>query len=492
MQSGEHLWPAAALPGFQPMTDKTDETGKGPYRPGEAPKRPYATIDLQATEIGGQRSQAGTAGDARSETKGGTPRLPIADALARAWTAFAGALRTAWGVGLRLARNHAFLSHAAAGVAGAALTLALTALLGLIGPGGERDLAKRLATVEKALQQRPALPGDVAARLAGADARFARLEGQLQAAQTKLSADAKAIEARIAASDMTERTAQLEAALASLTADKPGSARLADVEKLLGEASEAKAASVRMDQDVARLRGELQSLRQNLDALKGAMEEQLKHAAKAGDIAPAMAKLAAFERALQGVLKTESARAAGAQQLLLALEVSNLRRALDRGDSYAHELDAVRKVAAGSIDLAALDRDSRTGVPTLGVLTLEFRRTANAAVDAERERPDASVLDRLMSGARSIVRWRRASYDADDASAEAVLSRMESALKEGNPGEVLAQGRRLPPKAARAAEDWLRRLEARTAADRAIADIEAALKASLAGGPPSAAPEATR
>jgi hypothetical protein len=39
--------------------------------------------------------------------------------------------------------------------------------------------------------------------------------------------------------------------------------------------------------------------------------------------------------------------------------------------------------------------------------------------------------------------------------------------------------------------DWLRKLEARTAADRAIADIEAGLKSSLMGGRPSA-PEGAR
>ena len=33
------------------MTDKKDETGKGPAKPGDAPRRPYATIDLQATEV---------------------------------------------------------------------------------------------------------------------------------------------------------------------------------------------------------------------------------------------------------------------------------------------------------------------------------------------------------------------------------------------------------------------------------------------------------
>jgi hypothetical protein len=96
-----------------------------------------------------------------------------------------------------------------------------------------------------------------------------------------------------------------------------------------------------------------------------------------------------------------------------------------------------------------------------------------------------------MAGARSIVRLRKAHHDADDTSAEATLGRMESALKDGRVGEVLAQGKRLPPKAALAAEDWLRKLEGRSAADRAVADLESALKASLAAQRPPA-PEAKR
>jgi hypothetical protein len=481
MQSGEHLWPAALLPGFQPMTDKTDQSGKGPYRPSDPPKRPYATIDAQATVIGGERGQSGAAPrpDSGSEPRGGALPPAVKDRLAAAWAAFTSALATAWSLGLRLARNSSFLSHAAAGVAGAALTLAVGGLLGLLGAGqgGERaasNLAMRLAAVEKA-QQRPALPADAAAKLAGTETRLAKLEERVDAANARLAADAKAIEARLPSVDVSDRIAKLEAELAALTAaDKTGSARGA------------------ADQDVARLKSEAQSLRQSVDALKGSVEDQLKNAAKAGDFAPVMARLAGVERDMQGVLKTEGARVAGAHQVLLALEVSSLKRALDRGDSYAQELDAVRRTAAGSIDLAPLERDSRTGVPTLGALTEELRRTANAAIDAEHERPDASVLDRLMSGARSIVRWRKASYDADDTSAEAILARVESALRGGRLGEALAQGRRLPPKAAHAAEGWLRKLEARTAADRAIANIEAALKASLSGAGPPPPPEATR
>ncbi|HEY7549700.1 MAG TPA: hypothetical protein VH913_09305, partial [Hyphomicrobiaceae bacterium] len=112
-------------------------------------------------------------------------------------------------------------------------------------------------------------------------------------------------------------------------------------------------------------------------------------------------------------------------------------------------------------------------------LAQEFRRVANAAIDAENERAESSVLDRLMAGARSVVRLRKANYDADDTSVEATLARMDAALKDGHLGEVLAQSKRLPPKAALAAEGWLHKLEARTAADRAVADLEAALKASL-------------
>jgi hypothetical protein len=464
------------------MTDKTNETGKGPYRPGDPPRRPHATIDVEATAAGRERGAADAPGASRS------------DLATRLGAGAAAALAAVWSLGLRLARNSSFVSHAAAGVAGAALILAVGGALGLMdrgqGGGVPPDLVRRLAAVETALAQRPALPGDLAAKLTGAQARLARLEERFEAAQAKHAADAKALEARVSSPDMAERIGKLEAATASLSGEgKPGTARLADMEKLAGEASDAKAASVRVDQEVVQLKSEAQSLRQSLEAVKGSIEEQLKGAARAADIAPVTARVAALERDLHGVLKTEGARTAGAQQVLLALEIASLKRAVDRGDSYVRELDAVRRTASGSIDLAPLERDSRSGVPTLGVLTQDFRHVANAALDAEREQADASVLDRLMSGARSIVRWRKASYDADDASVEAILSRMENALKDGHLGEAQAQGRRLPPKAARAAAGWLRKLEARTSADRAVADIEAGLKASLAGG---RAPEGTR
>ena len=66
---------------------------------------------------------------------------------------------------------------------------------------------------------------------------------------------------------------------------------------------------------------------------------------------------------------------------------------------------------------------------------------------------------------------------------EAILARMEAALKENRLGDVLAQGKKLPPKAALAGEDWLKRVEMRYQIEQALAETEAALKSSLAAGP---------
>jgi hypothetical protein len=467
------------------MTDKKDETGKAAPRSGDGPRRPYATIDLQAKEVGTDRGQRGAAAaggtkpDARTAATATLPppgpKRPGATKVAQA--ALARGLRVARVWSVKAARSNTFLSHVAAGVAGAVVTLAAGALLGLFAGDSVRlspEVSKRLTAVEQALDKR-ALADDVGARLAAANARVANLEerartvSEVSDAQAKLAADAKELEARIDAPALMQRIAKLEQALGA--EDKSGrvaraeglAAKLAETEKLLG---------------------------QRLEALKADIEDRFRGVAKARDLAPVLDKLAAFERDLQAFLKTEGDRVANARRVLLTLEIANLKRAMDRGDSYAKELEEARRVAGDGVDLGALDRYSRNGLPTLAALGKDFRRFANAAIDAEAETADASVLDRLMAGARTVVRMRKTGHSPDDPSVEAIVGRMETALKDGHIGEVLAQAKRLPPRAALAVEDWLRKVEARHSADRAVADIETALKASLAAPrPPAAEPK---
>lgn len=74
---------------------------------------------------------------------------------------------------------------------------------------------------------------------------------------------------------------------------------------------------------------------------------------------------------------------------------------------------------------------------------------------------------------------RKISHGPDDASVEAVVGRMESALNEGRLSEVSNEAKALPPPAADAAHDFLAKVEARNAVDKAITAVEKQLKASL-------------
>lgn len=490
------------------MTDnKKNDPGKGPAWSSD--KRPHATIDAQATEIGGDKNTAGPA-----RPSGETASLPPPSANESGRSDFAARVAAARAWSRRAAQSNTFLSNIAAGVAGAVLTLIAAALFGLFSNsdgGGQSqqvapDVMKRLAVLEKAVSQRPAAAaGDVATKLAAAETRLKGLEEQARSlsaladAQTKLAADTKALAARVPPPELADRLAKIETALAAASAADPSArgpqsaalaAKLADIEKLAGDALDAaKSGTARTDRDVAVLKTEAGRLAQRFDALRSEIDERIRGTAKSADLAPALARLATFEQELQGFLKGEGERNTNAQHVVLALEVANLKRAMDRGDRYAPELDAVRKAAGKTLDLTPLERYSLEGVPTLPALTKDFRRVANAAIDAETEPADASVWDRLVSGAKSIVRVRKTGHTADDTSAEAVAGRMEAALKEGRIGEVLAQGAKLPPKSAAAAEDWLRKLQARHAVDQSIADIETALKTSLAA---RSAPEPKR
>ena len=141
----------------------------------------------------------------------------------------------------------------------------------------------------------------------------------------------------------------------------------------------------------------------------------------------------------------------------------------------------MRKASGGKIDLSALDRYQSGGLPTMAELEREFRTLAYTIVEADSEPAEAGVVDRLIAGARSVVRVRRVNHSPDDKSAEAVVARMERALKDGRLDEALQQSKDIPAKAVGRASEWLAKAEARHAVDRAIASIEGQLKTSLGG-----------
>ena len=376
----------------------------------------------------------------------------------------------------------------------------------------------KIATDTKALSDKLAKsPDDQAA------ARIAKLEERL-----KLMSDAAGNDSQpgklpqIAA--LSGRLVDLEATLTNQLSAlrKTVSQELEQRLSLTNETSEAaksgtnridrdlasvKSQAASVDQKLATLRGDtdrvtsaIAAVRDDTSALKTAFETsrsewdaRFKAAVKPADVASAIApvagKVASLEQSVTAVTRSEDERRGNAERILLSLELSNLKRVIDRGQKYASELDSVKKAAASTkVDLTVLERYKDTGIPTLGDLTREFGPVSNAMLESQADTGDGSVVGRMLASARSVISVRKISYDTNDKSPEAVVGRMDQALRDGNIQGVLDQAKSIPPKATGAAQDWLVRLEARAAVDRAIASLEGALKTAVTGPTAAASP----
>ncbi len=414
-------------------------------------------------------------------------------------------------------------------------------------------LQKRVDELAAAAKAAPAGSPDMAAKLAAAEQRLGALDAALKDQQAKAAAEVKAVTDKLAAggnTDASARVAKLEERLAALVAaagTQPGNGvpqlaavtgKMADLEQTVGnqlaavrkgiaeqiearvnavaEAAElAKSGTQRLDKDVSGLKNdtvrlkadsdrlgqslrtaqeEAATLKSAVDGLRGDLDARIKSTAKPADVSaavgPVASKLTALENSVASVVKNEDNRRANAERILLSLELGNLKRAVDRGSAFGTELAEVKKSAAGRIDLSALDRFKDKGVAPIAELSREFRAVANAVLDADAEPAGGGVLDRLVAGAKSVVRVRKVSAGADEAGTEAVLARMETALKDARLADVLAEAAKLAPKAATPAHDWLVKVEARNTVDKAIAAVETTLKAALAQVPEGAAPAA--
>jgi hypothetical protein len=367
-------------------------------------------------------------------------------------------------------------------------------------------------------------------KLAEADGRILKLEDAARAlasGQVQIAAEAKYLEDKIG-KDAGQKVAKLEEQLAQMAAAAKAdptragyvpqlaqfTSRVGEVETALATRTAALKAELmqQMDQRFSKtgetlettrstlsqrtqsveqslkaVTDETAALRAGMDTVKLDLDKRFAAAAKPADVQSAVAsvatKLTTLEQNMQGVVKSEQDRNATAGNILLSLELANLKRALDRGGKYASELAAVRTLAGPKLDLSVLEAQQNAGVPSLATLGTELAGVAHGMLDAESEPQNASITDRLLSGAKSIVRVRKVDFSATDQSTEAVIARMEQSLKEGRMADTVEESKKLAPKAITAdAAKWLERIKSRAAIDTALSALDASLKTSLAGG----------
>ncbi|CAN0396654.1 unnamed protein product, partial [Phaeothamnion confervicola] len=250
-----------------------------------------------------------------------------------------------------------------------------------------------------------------------------------------------------------------------------------------------KAQSDRADVVLKGLRDENSGLKAEVAAVREGIARELQQVARPTDvssaISPLTSKLSALEQNVQGVVRGEENRRANVERIVMALELANLKRTVERGVPFGSELAEVRRIAGSKIDLTALDRFKDKGVAATGDLEREFRTLAFRVIEADAQPQDASWSERLIASAKSVVRVRKVDQADDDKSIEAMVARIEQALKAGKLGDVVVQAGNLPERAKAPLLPWLEKVGGRAAVERAIAAIEQELKASL--GAPSQA-----
>lgn len=358
----------------------------------------------------------------------------------------------------------------------------LGALSDKVGEGADAQATARIAKLEEQLTLMASAGANdprsgTVPQLAGITGKLADLESTMA---TQLDALRQSV-----AQELDQR---LGAATEAAQASRSGAQRMdRELSTLKAETAEMQSGIAGVKTDSDRAAAALKATQEDLKRLKTDLDTRLAAFAKPEDVTsvvgPISSRLSALQEDVQGVIKSEGDRRTTAERIVLSLELANLKRAIDRGKAYGPELEQAQKVAGTIVDLSPLERFALDGVPTSTELRAQFKPVAFKIIDSEEQPTDASIVDRLLAGAKSVVRVRKTSHAADDKSIEAVVGRMETALNEDRLADVLAQAKALPQPAQDAAQEFLAKVQAREAVDRALASVETQLKSSLAAAP---------
>tara|TARA_R110002096_G_scaffold52222_13_gene136244 strand:- start:5820 stop:7427 length:1608 start_codon:yes stop_codon:yes gene_type:complete len=318
------------------------------------------------------------------------------------------------------------------------------------------------------------------ARLTQSDAKLAENLTALRERDAKLSGN----EAKLA--ENAREIADIKARLATLANAGPESTRPADLEALGAAAAKAIEAANDARRRVEGLEPRLAAVEQALTALQNrptgdpsvdsAMIDRLSadmDAMRAEVSAQKAAADAAAARVAQEVALARAEAEAKAQTTLLRAAAAQVQAALQSGVPFAAPL--AQLAAAGTEIPAPLPDLAKEGAPTVSALKDGFGEAARAALDvSRRENVGQSVTERLTSflktqtGARSLT-----PIEGDDP--DAVLSRAEAALRNGDLPGALGLISTLPASAQTAMAGWVARANTLLSAQDAAATLSAAL-----------------
>lgn len=326
------------------------------------------------------------------------------------------------------------------------------------------ELENRIAALESGL-------GDVTTQVSAAPTTAdleARVGALVDAARTELSAEIASLRDALEQSNITqasERIGRLESSLEGATTEL---ASLRDqIAAGAGAADEATAASIDA------YRSELDGLRAEVGGLSGSISGLGSRLDEA--IASAEARVADAEaREAEARAQAETVQQTAVVQRNLAAaqaDVATVRAALASGAPFADALSSLETNAQITTPIG-LSAAASSGVQTLPELRASFSDAAHEAIRATiTADAEGGVLARSRAFLQAQVASRSLSPQ-EGSDPDAVLSRMEDALRRDDLQGALDEASALSPEAQAAMSDWLAAARLRAEAEAGLSEVE--------------------
>ncbi|MAU98178.1 MAG: hypothetical protein CMP81_20240 [Fulvimarina sp.] len=312
-------------------------------------------------------------------------------------------------------------------------------------------------------------------------------------------------------SPLEQRIAALEASTADIatlkeTADKAGTtatsageaaasaqqsadALMEASDRTAGQAADAVSQAASASQAAAAAQQAATNAQQTANSAQQTAQSSLEKADAASSAANSANEAAeAASAKVDGALADLEQRVAGIEQsnqrAEVALAAANLKSAIDAGGPFADQLETFAKTAGAGATTESLRTFAAEGVPSERQLAAQWPEVETKISNAlSPPRPNAPVGDQMLAGLRSLVQVRpTGSAPASDTSDDAVLSRLNAAVRSGDLEAFRAQWEDLPDAAKDVSRDFADKVKARLTAEEIVSST---LSGAISGSQPS-------
>ncbi|MGU3573957.1 COG4223 family protein [Brucellaceae bacterium C25G] len=170
-------------------------------------------------------------------------------------------------------------------------------------------------------------------------------------------------------------------------------------------------------------------------------------------------------------LQEKVSEAARQPDMSVLIAANSLKNAIDRGGSYAAELETFKSVKPEDPAIEILTQHARTGIPAVTDFNAWFNPVADKIVATDNKAaPDASLWEHLMASAKSLVSVRPVG-DVTGTGVGPTTARMESALHAGDLERALREWEQLPDDAKAVSQEFADQIKLRRDVDNLISRL---------------------